>query len=451
MALSDGEKRWHGGCGGGILAVTVDRTGDGVSRLAVVVWRTLMRAAAVLAAVAGLGLSRPSPAYCEEPAFGIFLEGFWPDAKAAGVSRATFDRAFEGVAPDLTLPDLDWPGKAGASSKGQAEFTRPPQDYLDKKYLTNLASEGRALAARHKRTLDEVERQIGVDRHIVLAIWGRETAFGSHKSPHYAIRVLATLAWKGRRKELFRGELIAALKLLEDRILTRETMKSSWAGAMGLTQFMPSEFYASGHDLDGDGRVDLFNSIPDALASAAKQLKQKGWTFRLPWGFEVRPGPKVDCANEGPANERTIAVWAGLGVARVDGKPFPAEAMQQTAYLMSPGGAYGPQFLVTDNFKVIRAYNTSDLYALFVGHLSDRIAGGDGFAGQWASIRQLPARDIEEIQKRLKSAGFSIDKTDGKIGSNTRWQIGLYERRNGLSVDCWPTAALLDHMRGTTK
>ena len=382
-----------------------------------------------------------------DPAFKAFLETVWPEAKAAGVSRATFDRAFLGVEPDLNLPDLVLAGRSQNNSKGQAEFTRPPQDYVARDQLIRLADQGRALRTKHATTLVEVERQVGVDGPVVLGIWGRETAYGAHRSTHYAVRVLATQAYTGRRQEMFRAELIAALRLLEDRTLTVETMRSSWAGAMGLTQFMPTEFYQSGHDLDGDGKIDLFNSVPDALGSAAKQLKQKGWIKGLAWGFEVRPGATVDCANEGPANQRPIADWMKQGVTRADGQPFPRERLGQTAYLMSPGGTFGPQFLVTDNFKVLRAYNTSDLYALFVGHLSDRIAGGGDFRTPWAQIKQLAPKDIEEAQRRLKERGYAMDKIDGKIGSNTRWQIGLYQRQAGLPVDCWPTERLLTSLR----
>ena len=382
-----------------------------------------------------------------DPAFRAFVEAVWPEAQAAGVSRATFDRAFKGVEPDLSLPDLVLAGRPPDSTKGQAEFTRPPQDYVARAQLAQLADQGRALKAKHAATLAEVERQIGVDGPVVLAIWGRETAFGAHRSPYYAIRVLATQAYTGRRKDLFRTELLAALRLLQDGILTVETMRSSWAGAMGLTQFMPTEFYKAGHDLDGDGRIDLFNSVPDALGSAAKQLKQKGWIKGLPWGFEVRTGSVVDCANEGPANARPLAEWIKRGVVRSDATAFPAEHLAQPAYLMSPGGTYGPQFLVTDNFKVIRAYNTSDLYALFVGHLSDRIAGGGDFRTPWAQFKQLPPKSIEEVQQRLKDRGYAMDKVDGKIGSNTRWQIGLYQRSAGIPVDCWPTDGLLASLR----
>ena len=381
--------------------------------------------------------------------FAVFVEGLWPDAKALGVSRATFDAAFKGVEPDLTLPDLVLNGRKEATARGQAEFTRTPQDYLDKKHLTNLAGQARSFAKSHGPALDAVEKELGVDRRIVLAIWGRETAFGTYKLPHYAIKVLATQAYTGRRKELFRKELLYGLKMLQDRIVTVATMRSSWAGAMGLTQFMPSEFYQSAYDLDHDGKSDLFNSVADALGSAAKQLKDKGWLNGVPWGFEVKLPASVDCGYDGPANERPIADWLKAGVATTSGRPIPATLHGRNAYLMSPGGAFGPSFLVTDNFKVLRAYNTSDLYAVFVGHLADRIGGTTDFDTPWKPLVQLPNRDVEEIQKLLKAKGAPIDKVDGKIGSNTRWLIGKYQREAKLPVDCWPTAGLLAQLRAT--
>ena len=364
------------------------------------------------------------------------------------MSRATFERETKDLEPDLALPDLVRPGRTEPSSRGQAEFTVAPQDYISTRRIAQLAEEGRELARRHASTLATIEARIGVDAPVVLAIWGRETAFGKHKARHDAIRVLATQAYTGRRKEMFRDELLHALKLIEDGRLKRAQMRGSWAGAMGLTQFMPSEFYSSAVDLDGDGRIDLFGSVADALGSAAMQLKQKGWTHKLPWGLEVRPGPRVDCANEGPANARPFAEWARLGVTRVNGKELPEAISVASGYLMSPGGTFGPQFLVSENFKVIRAYNTSDLYAVFVGHLADRIAGGGGFATPWAEIRQLETSGIVEIQTRLAKSGYAITKLDGRIGSETRLKIGLYQRASGLPVDCWPSVSLLAAMRG---
>jgi lytic murein transglycosylase len=381
-----------------------------------------------------------------DEAFRRFLDGLWLEAKELGISRATFENAFRGVEPDLTLPDLVLPGKADV--KGQAEFTKTPAEYLNTSYLAKLAEQGRAYLTQHASTLAKIEREIGVERQIVLAIWGRETAFGTHRSPHYAIRALATQAYLGRRKDLFRKELLLALKMLEDGVISQNAMKSSWAGAMGLTQFMPSDFYAVAYDLDGDGRKDIWGSIPDALASAANQLKEKGWVMGQPWGFEVRLPHTLSCLWEGPQNAKPLRQWMDLGVVRISGREVPRERYDDPAFLLTPAGAYGPAFLVFENYLVIKRYNMSDLYAVFVGNLSDRIAGGGGFETPWADIRQLPARDIAEIQKRLSALGYPMEKQDGKAGMNTRSQIGRYQMANNLPVDCWPSEALLKHMRG---
>lgn len=391
-------------------------------------------------------LGAVSPVQAQD-GFRDFLQALWPDAQKLGITKPVFDAAVRDLAPDLGLPDLIVPGRQKAEPRGQAEFTRPPQDYVNKSTLAKLADQGRALAIKHVDALRRIEKEIGVDRHVVLAIWGRETAYGTYKLPHDAIRVLATQAYFGRRKEMFREELLHALKMLQDGI-PRERMRASWAGAMGLTQFMPTEFEKHGIDMDGDGQVDLFNSVPDALASAARQLKEKGWVTGLSWGFEVRRPAGADCALEGPTSERPISAWASLGYARAAGRSFSEPQLAATAYLMQPAGTYGPVFLVTENFKVFRRYNMSDLYALFVGNLADRIAGGGDFEAPWSDPRQLATRDIEEIQRHLKTSGEPVEKIDGKIGSGTRQQIGNYQNRNKLKADCWPTAELLQQMRG---
>jgi lytic murein transglycosylase len=388
------------------------------------------------------------PAHAADAAFRAWIEALRPEAEAAGVSRATFDTAFRGLEPDLTIPDLEIPGRPARDASGQAEFTRAPSEYLDKAYLMRLAADGKALLTKHQATLEKIERDIGVDRYSVLAIWGRETAYGAHKEGHDAIRVLATLAYVGRRKDLFRTELLAALRMLQAGV-PRAKMRSSWAGAMGLTQFMPSEYFTHAHDLDGDGDTDIFNSIPDALASAARQLKGKGWVPGQTWGYEVRLSPRTDCSLEGPTQARPIAEWAKLGVVRARGRPWTEKELSLEAYLMSPAGGYGPSFLVLENYKVIRLYNMSDLYAVFVGHLADRIAGGGDFETPWGGVAPQKTRTISEIQERLKAQGYEVEKIDGKVGSNTRKLIGTYQRTNKLKVDCWPTDAVLAHLRAS--
>lgn len=392
--------------------------------------------------VAASFLVPAAPARAET--FDAFVAALWPDASKAGVSRATFDKAMSAIKPNYKLPDLALPGKPKVDNTGQAEFTKTAADYISKPYMEKLSAQGRSFFAQYKVALKSIEKKTGVDPYILVAIWGRETAYGSHDLPHDAIEVLATQAYTGRRKEMFRNELIAALRMLEMGV-ARSDMKSSWAGAVGLTQFMPTEYLKYADDGDGDGKADIWRSIPDALASAARQLEGKGWKRGQGWGYEVAYGGNADCSLEGPPDERPIAKWMDLGFKRSDGKPFTKAQAAEVAYLMSPAGTYGPQFLASENFKVIRLYNTSDLYALFVGHLSDRIRGGGDFATPWADFAQPRTRTVHDLQERLKALGYPMDKIDGKIGSNTRKQIGLYQKANGLKIDCWPSEAVLNH------
>jgi lytic murein transglycosylase len=405
-------------------------------------WRLVAVATALLVSLTGWSALAQTP-----NSFRQFIESLRPEAEAKGVSRRAFDAAFEGVKLDLTAPDLVLPGKEQSEVKGQAEFTRTPAQYVSATYLKRLAEQGRSLLVKHRQALEKIERELGVPAPVVLAIWGRETAFGAHRSPDYAIQALATQAFLGRRKELFRNELIWALKLLEDGVRTRENLNGSWAGAMGLTQFLPSEYYTLAYDLDGDGRKDIWGSVPDALASAANQLRFRGWVAGHPWGFEVRLPAAIKCDSEGPPNARTVREWARLGVVRARGGAFPGNVLDAEAFILTPGGAYGPAFLALENFMVIKRYNMSDLYALFVGDLSDRIAGAGTFETPWGDVRQLSARGIEALQTRLQAQGYAVSKIDGKAGMNTRALVGAYQRANGLKVDCWPSEALLSHMR----
>lgn len=395
-------------------------------------------------AVAAIMVALPPATADRSQPFSQFIESLWPEARDRfGVSRATFERATRDLSPDLTLPDLDL-GKPQRKVR-QAEFTRAPSDYLDDAYLGRLAKTGRRLAEKHASALQEIEAKFGVDRSIVLAIFGRETAFGAYTPKHDAIRVLATQAWTGRRKERFKEEFLFALKLLEKGV-PRAKMRASWAGAMGLTQFLPSEFFSHVHDFGGDGYADLFDSVPDALASAARQLANHGWVRGLEWGYEVDIPKTADCAFEGPDGERSFREWIALGFGRVEGRSWPSTLGDQKAYLMSPAGAYGPSFLVTENFKAIRKYNTSDLYATFVGNLADRIRGGGSFATRWQDIGPQKTAVIRAVQEGLKARGHPITVIDGFIGSNTRREAGRFQRSVGTKVDCWPSEALVRHL-----
>ena len=231
--------------------------------------------------------SAARPPRAADAGFTQFIASLWPEAQAAGVSRATFDAQTSALEPDYKLPDLILPGRPATGAPSQAEFVQVPADYLKEASIARLATEGRRLLHKYRSALTAIESRFGVPATIVLAIWGRETDYGRYTLPYDGLRVLATQAYVGRRKDQYRNEFILALKMIGDGEVTRNDMRSSWAGATGLTQFLPSEFYKHGIDFDGDGRKDIWHSVPDALASAAQQLVNKGWQPGLRWAYEV--------------------------------------------------------------------------------------------------------------------------------------------------------------------
>src|SRR3981081_3451848 len=402
------------------------------------------RAAFVAACVVG---GAPTSASAADPAFHKWLDGLFPQAQALGVSRTTFDAATRGVEPDLTLPDLDLPGREGAPPRGQAEFVQTPADYIKEANLPRLAERAKKLAAEHSRTLAAIEQKFGVPGNVLLAIWGRETAFGTYKLPKNAITVLATQAYYGRRKDMFRQELLYAFKMLDEGHVKLADMRSSWGGAMGLTQFLPSEFYKYAVDFDGDGKKDIWHSIPDALASAAQQLVGKGWQRGTHWAYEVRVPQGVDCTIGVPDVTSPVGQWTQQGFTLRDGsKPTPQE-LNEPASLLLPEGTYGPGFLTFKNYYVIKEYNFSDLYVLFVGHLRDRINDPRQFDTAWSKNTQLRTAQVETMQRTLTKLGLYKDKIDGKAGMLTRSALGAYQKANQLKVDCWPTSAVLDDMQ----
>jgi lytic murein transglycosylase len=401
-------------------------------------WRCVIAVVALLVAPC-------APA--QDAAFQRWLDGVWPEAQQLGISRQTFEAATRGLAPNLKLPDLVLPGRGDRPPVGQAEFLQAPADYIKESTIANLAAQGRRLAIEHRATLAGIEQKLGVPGNIILAIWGRETAFGGYKLPHNVMTVLATQAYLGRRKEMFRQEFLSALKLLQDGHVKLADMRSSWGGAMGLTQFLPSEFYKHGVDFDGDGRIDIWTSVPDALASAAQQLLNKGWQPGKRWAYEVRAPKSADCTIAEPGVTMTIGEWLQRGFVPAHGRKLSAQEQAETASLLMPAGLYGPAFLTPKNYFVIKEYNFSDLYVLFVGHLSERIGDPRTFETPWAKVVQLKTAQVEAMQRRLTDLRLYQDKIDGKAGMKTRSALGAYQKANSLKVDCWPTTAVLEHMR----
>ena len=380
-----------------------------------------------------------------DAAFDRWVQSVWPDAQALGVSRTTFDAAVRGLEPDYSLPDLAIPGKPEKQPQ-QPEFVQTPAQYLREAAFQSLTSRGRELAAQYRDTLARIEREIGVPGNVLLAIWARESGYAHEFRGQDAIRVLATQAYVGKRKDFFRNEFLHALKMLQDGV-PRTDMRSSWGGAMGLTQFLPSEFYKYAVDFDGNGRIDIWRSVPDALASAAKQLVGKGWRTGESWAIEVHAPANADCSIGVPEVTRPVREWIRLGFVPAYGRKLSPAELSLDASLLQPEGSYGPSFLAPKNYFVLKDYNFSDLYVLFVGHLSDRIAGGKPFETPWSKNAQLKTTQVETMQQRLAALGLYKDKIDGKAGMLTRAALGAYQKKNGLKVDCWPTAAVLEHMR----
>src|SRR3954466_2011038 len=255
-----------------------------------------------------------APAAAADPAFTRWVETLWPAAQQSGVSRATFDAATRGLEPDLTLPDLVIAGRPDRQP-AQAEFVQTPAEYLKEAAFDPLAAQGRALAAQHRATLTQIEQRFGVPGSIVLAIWARETNYGSAKLPYSAVRALATQAYLGRRKEQFREEFLLALKMLQEGHVTLANMRSSWAGAMGHPQLLPSGFYKYAIDFDGDGRPDIWTSVPDSLGTIANHLAEVGWQRGQRWAYEVKPPRDVDCTIAQPDVKMTIGEWVKRGYA----------------------------------------------------------------------------------------------------------------------------------------
>mgnify|MGYP005842201479 CR=1 FL=1 len=368
----------------------------------------------------------------------------WPRARTGGVTRPTFEAAFAGVRLNWKLPDLVPPGRTARTPKAQrqSEFGTPAA-YFHSGALTGAAATGRRMAQRHATVLAGTERRTGVPGHIILAIWGRESAYGRAKIPHDVFEVLGTKGFMSTRAGYFTDELIAALQIAQAGHAPGRTMKSSWAGALGQPQFMPSSFLDHATDGDGDGRADIWTSEADTIASIGTYLARHGWVKGRDWGFEVTVPASVSCTLEGPDQGRRIADWAAMGIARVSGKSFPAHEKRAEGYLVMPAGRHGPAFIVTPNFYVLKDYNMSDLYALFVGHVGDRIAYGLGdFTGRWGDVGRMSRSDIAKLQHALIAQGHDVGGADGLPGFKTRRSIGRWQEAMGQPATCFPTARM---------
>ncbi|MEM8731979.1 MAG: lytic murein transglycosylase [Pseudomonadota bacterium] len=372
----------------------------------------------------------------------------WPEAQTRGVSIETYRRALGPVSLDWSLPDLRPPGTPALAPRvqRQSEF-RNPAPYFSERRLENLKSRGRSHLQRHAQLLSAIEQQTGVPGRIIVAMWGRETDYGRANLPHDAFQALATLAFMGRRRDMFRTELIAALVMLERDAAPRSLMRSSWAGALGQLQFLPSRYLDYGVDADGDGRVNIWTSEADNFASIASFLRRNGWLAGSDWGYEISLPANVACTLEGEDKGRPISEWIGMGVTRISGRPFPDIELNRTGYLKLPAGTKGPAFLVTDNFYAIKAYNESDLYVLFIGNLADRYGRGGTFRAAWQPVSGFSPRDVQTMQERLIALGHDVGGADGLVGFRTRVSIGRWQESQGITPTCYPDVPTVRALR----
>jgi len=383
------------------------------------------------------GASAAVPAQAEAQSFPQWVAAFRAEAAARGISQPTLATAFDTV---QFLPNVI------DSDQSQAEFTRAIWDYLDRSVSADRIRAGQAMLAQWSSTANAAEQRYGVPKQVITAIWGIESNYGQNFGSTEVIDALATLGYEGRRQDFFKEQLFAALQILQQGDISRDRMLGSWAGAMGNTQFLPTVFLSSAVDADGDGRRDIWGSIPDVMASTANYLAQSGWQRGQPWGVEVTLPPGFDYAVAELSTRRPVAQWAALGVKPVSGRSLPALG---DSSVITPAGARGPAFLVGPNFSVIMKYNNSTNYALAVATLSDRLAGGGPIVGSWPRGEQpLSRSEVLELQSLLTARGFSIGGApDGLIGPATRGAIRAWQTSKGLVPDGFATTSLLQAVR----
>jgi len=393
--------------------------------------------ASILAAASLALLVSVAPASAD--GFDNWVASFKKTAMASGVSSSTYDRAFA----DVHSPDPEVLEKA----RYQPEFKSESWDYFDNRIHEESVANGRAMARKYKPWLDRIEARFGVDRNILLAIWSMESNYGeilkNESAMRNVVRSLATLGYADKRRAKFaRTQLIAALKILQTGDIDESHLVGSWAGAMGHTQFIPTSYQLYAVDMDGNGRRDIWNSVPDALATAANLLRKNGWQSGRTWGYEVTlPAGKL------PGGTMSVDQWEQLGVERTNGRSF--RNGKEIATLKVPDGRGGPAFLMTKNFRVIKAYNNADKYALAVGILADQIAGSDGLAQDWKRpFTKLTFEQRQELQQRLSESGYYEGKFDGRIGKGSIDAIKAFQSRAGMEPDGHPSLEVLKKLQG---
>ncbi|HXA40394.1 MAG TPA: lytic murein transglycosylase [Phenylobacterium sp.] len=379
------------------------------------------------------------PAVSGDMVFDAWAAEFYGKAVKAGIPRDVLDREMAGLTPDPRVTQRD---------SRQPEFSQPISTYIK-----GAVTEGPIVKGERERAevpqLPDIEQRYGVPREILIAIWARESAFGAIQGDFDVVRSMASLAAQGRRRDWAEGELIAALRIIATGQASRSQLKGSWAGAMGQTQFIPSAYLSTAVDGDGDGRRDIWNSAADSLASAANLLAKGGWARGQSWAREVTAPDGFDFSmTEGP--KLTPDAWATLGVLRADGLPWTDADRAVEAQLIAPAGATGPLFLLFPNHFVIRKYNNSVAYALAVGLLADRIAGGSPLVKPWPAETPLSLADRMTAQRALAALGFDAGTPDGIVGAGTRTALRAWQKARGLTADGYLSPAMVLRLKAET-
>jgi membrane-bound lytic murein transglycosylase B len=406
-------------------------------------WAAAIGAALLVAAGQGCATARElagntaAHAVPSEQDFEDWLAVLRDEARGKGISETTLDAALHDIAPLARVIELD---------RRQPEFTQTFWAYLRRSVTDARIERGRALLAKHRGLLNEIQAEYGVPSRYLIALWGLETNFGGYLGNFLVVEALATLAYDQRRARFFRGELLGALQIIEEGHISPEAMRGSWAGAMGHMQFIPSTFIAHAVDYTGDGRKDIWGSLPDAFSSAANALSNMGWQPGKLWGREVRLPKDFDLMLATLDLKKRLEEWSALGVRRANGSALPLEEMEGSIVL--PQGHEGPAFLVYDNFRAILRWNRSINYAIAVGHLADRIIGMPQIAtGRDAEHEPLSRDEIEELQQILNRLGFDAGSADGVPGARTRAAIRAFQKAFALPPDGYPAPALLQRLR----
>ena len=393
--------------------------------------------AAAVAALAAAGLAPGLAAAQQSSGYRAWLEGVKQEAASQGISEATLAAAFEGWQPLSRVLELD---------RRQPEYSQTFWSYLNRAVSPERIRRGRELLVVHKKLLAGIERRYGVQGRFLIAFWGLETNYGADTGGFPAIEALATLAYDERRAAFFRAQLFDALQILESGDIALKRMTGSWAGAMGQIQFMPETFRRHAVDGDGDGKRDIWFSLPDVFASGANFLKSMNWQGDQTWGREVRLPAGFDWALADLELRKPVIEWQRLGVRTAEGHALPPVAIEGSILL--PGGHKGPAFLVYENFRAILGWNRSLLYAVAVGHLADRITGkGPLMTPPPADDRPLSRQEVAEMQRLLATHGLDVGAPDGVVGAQTRSALRAFQRQHDLPPDGYPTAWLLDQLR----